>query len=163
MLEGIVNIELGSTWRRSWPILNNPWPYIEQLDVATKPTNWQKCWYFVVVQIGLLLWQKCVRVSYVVNLVFLIHVAATLVTILREVPYKGWVCYKSVWTNTVHLVFFICSLVHSLCNSWTDVFSLKNLPVDGHERPQQVGAVLCYMRFSTFVLVVAYFAVQSRH
>ena len=36
------------------------------------------------------------RVSCVVNVVFLIHVAATLVTILREVPYKELMCYKSV-------------------------------------------------------------------
>ena len=33
---------------------------------------------------------NCVRVSYIINTVFLLHVSATLVAILREMHYKGW-------------------------------------------------------------------------
>jgi len=32
---------------------------------------------------------KCIEVSYIIDIVFLLHVSATLVAILREVHYKG--------------------------------------------------------------------------
>jgi len=96
--------------------------------MATKPTNWQ----------------KCIRVSYVVNVVFLIHAAATLVTILREVPYKGWIRYKSVWTNTVHLVFEICSLVHTFVTARQFFFNEPPWRWS-QERRKQVGGVLCLL------------------
>lgn len=34
---------------------------------------------------------KCVRVSYLTHIVCLVHVSATLVAILRELPYKGYI------------------------------------------------------------------------
>jgi hypothetical protein len=34
---------------------------------------------------------KCIKLSYIVNIVCLLHVSATLVTILSEMRYKGWI------------------------------------------------------------------------
>ena len=34
---------------------------------------------------------KCITVSYIINIVVLLHVSITLVAILREVHYKRWI------------------------------------------------------------------------
>jgi len=54
--------------------LNNPWPCIEQLAVVTKPTHAH----------------KCTQVSYIMNVICVLHVSAILVAILREAHHKGW-------------------------------------------------------------------------
>ena len=53
--------------------LNNLWPCIEQLAVVTKPAHAR----------------KCMQVSYIMNVICVLHVSAILVAILREAQYKG--------------------------------------------------------------------------
>ena len=57
-------------------ILDNPWPCIEQLDTVTKSTNAR----------------NCIKLSYIINIVFLLHVSVTLVAILTEAHYKRGIC-----------------------------------------------------------------------
>jgi hypothetical protein len=34
----------------------------------------------------------CIKVSYVIDIVFLVHVSATILAVLRKVHYEGWIC-----------------------------------------------------------------------
>ena len=34
---------------------------------------------------------KCINISYIVNIIFFLHVSVTVVAILKEVYYKGWI------------------------------------------------------------------------
>jgi len=34
---------------------------------------------------------KCINVSYILNIILFLHVSASLVAILKEVHYKGWI------------------------------------------------------------------------
>ena len=74
-----LRLRLRGHWDRLQPhvlgLLNNPCPRIEALDVATKPANTH----------------KFIRLSYITNIIFVLHVSAFLVAIFREVHYKGYI------------------------------------------------------------------------
>jgi len=46
-----------------------------KLDTVTKLTNAH----------------KGIKVSYIINILFFLHISATLAAIIREVRYKGWI------------------------------------------------------------------------
>ena len=53
--------------------------------------------------------QKCIKVFSVIDIVRLLHVSATVVAILREERYKGWIyrditeVYESMHGSTIHM------------------------------------------------------------
>ena len=83
------------------PLLNNPWTRTEQLDKVTKPTNTN----------------RCIRLSYIIDIVSPLHISATLVVISKEMHFTTRIFHN--------LVFYICALVHTLLQS-LDVRSLTS-------------------------------------
>jgi hypothetical protein len=64
--------------------------------------------------------QKCIKLSYIISTVFLLYVSATLVAIVRQVHYKGWI-YGD--TNFLLLPMFILLLLR-MFRSLYSVYSL---------------------------------------
>jgi hypothetical protein len=62
---------------------------------------------------------KCVTLPYITNIIFLLHVSATLVAILREMHYKGWACQD---ITEVCKPMHICKIL-SFNNTWFKIYS----------------------------------------
>ena len=111
-----------------WFFLNNPWLCIELIRLT-----------FV---------HKCIKVFCVVTIVYLLHVLATLVAILRDVHYKWWIfCWN--------FVFYICALVHKLL-WYLGISNLCNVPPWGWPQVwlKHVGGILSLE--NTFVHLCAF-------